>query len=159
MPWPRLKRWPGRRAARSQHVVDPGQEPLAGGEEQGGVEVALHGDARAQAIPALVQRRTPVQPDHVSACLAQEGQQVEGARAEVDRGHAGVLQALEDGAHVGQDELAVVGRGERAHPRVEDLHRLHARLHLREQVVAHHLGQQGGEAMPGLGLFVEEAPW
>ena len=43
MPWPRLKMWPGRPAARSQNVFGAGLQFLPVGEEQNRIEVALHG--------------------------------------------------------------------------------------------------------------------
>ena len=56
----------------AQHVVDPREQPLAGGEEQRGVEVALHRHPVSEPSPALVEGRPPVEADHVAAGLAQE---------------------------------------------------------------------------------------
>ena len=63
-------------------------------------------------------------------------------------GHAEVLQAGEDRAHVREHELAIVGLVEGADPRVEDLQRLRPGLDLGAQIVANDHGQQRREAMP-----------
>ena len=60
---------------------------LGGREDQRRVEVALH-DAVADERDRLLQRRTPVDADHVGAGLAHQAEQVGGADAEVDARHA-----------------------------------------------------------------------
>ena len=64
------------------------------------------------------------------------------------------LEIGEDMPNVRLDELDVVGRRERAHPRIEQLHDLRARVDLGPQVAAHHFGQLVHEAMKQLGLAV-----
>src|SRR5207249_3274595 len=48
-----------------------------------------------------------------------------------------------------QDELTIVARVQRADPGIEYLHRVDARLDLRDEIVADDVGQQLTEAMPG----------
>jgi hypothetical protein len=139
------------RARALEDVVHSAQQPVLGGEEQGGIEVPLDRDAVTRAGPALVERSPPVHSDHGASRLALRVQQVAGAGAEVDEGHAGVGQRVEDAADVGQHQLAVVGLVEGAHPGVEDLQGLGPGLDLGPQVVGHHLGEQRGQAVPGPG--------
>ena len=91
-PWPRLKTWPG--AARPS-VEDPahlGLDDLPRREQHGRVEVALHRLVRADPAGGHVQRRTPVDADHVGAGLAHRAEQLAGPDAEVDPRHARVGQ-------------------------------------------------------------------
>jgi hypothetical protein len=65
-------------------------------------------------------------------------------------------EAREQGAHVRQDVFAVVSRVEGADPGVEDLQGLRPRLGLGAQVVTRDLGEQRGQAVPGLGVGVHQ---
>ena len=147
MPCPRLKMWPVRPRARRSTSNAPRSRRSTGPSSRVGVEVALHREVVAHEVPPLVERYAPVEADDVAARLPHRRQQGGGAGAEVHHGHPGAADGVEDLPRVGQRELAVVLGGERAHPRVEDLHRLHARLDLRVQVVA----DDGGEGCPRAG--------
>ena len=89
-PWPRLKMCPvpGRRGAgehRPGRVLDDGP----GGEAQRGVEVALHGTARRRRAGAASSSGTRQStPTHVGAGRGHQPEQLAGADAEVDAGHA-----------------------------------------------------------------------
>src|SRR3972149_1925859 len=94
-PWPRLKMWPGRPAARSRiartcRLISAG---LGGG----------RGGGRVSRAPP-----------------ANELQQPSGARAEMNHGNPW-REAFDHRPHVRQDELAVVGGRERPHPGIEEL--------------------------------------
>ena len=94
----------------------------------------------ADALPRIVERDAPVGADHVAAGVAHEVEHHRRAGAEVDGRHPRA-DDLEDALRMGQRELAVIGGAQRAHPRVEHLHRVHAGLDLRHEVVAHELGE------------------
>ena len=55
------------------------------------------------------------------------------------------------------DELAVVVAARAPDPRIEELHRLRARLDLGPQVVADDVGELADQRVPGPGLAVHEA--
>ncbi len=57
---------------------------------------------------------------------------------------------------VGQDELAIIVRVQRADPRVEHLHDVHARVDLREEIVGDDVRQKLAEAMPGFRRSVHQ---
>ena len=135
MPWPRLKMWPGRPPARSQDV-------LGGGAARGGSGpsrsvgsrlpwMARSEPMRSQASSSGVRQSAPMTSPPAVAHVLED---VDGADAEVDRGTSGRRDGLEDPAGVGQRELAVVARAERADPGVEHLHGLDACLDLGAEV-------------------------
>ena len=76
--------------------------------------------------------------------------------AEVDSGHAEVLQAGEDLAGGGQDVAPVVGGAEHAGPRVEQLDGVGPGLDLGPQRRQHDAGQRVEQRRPELGLGVHE---
>ena len=126
-------------------------------EEHGRIEVALHGDAGADLVPRLVERRAPIDADDRAARFALEREQRAGVGAEMDDRHAERLEVAEDVRHVRHHVLAIVVGGERSDPRIEELHRLRARFDLGAQIAAHHLGELAHEIVPGGGLAVHEA--
>ena len=65
------------------------------GQADGRVEVALDALVGADALPAGVERHPPVDADHVGAGVGHQAEQLAGADAEVDAGHAEVGQAGE----------------------------------------------------------------
>ena len=85
-----------------------------------------------------------------------EGQEPRRARAEVDDGHAG-RRGPDRARRVRQHVLRVVGRRQRAHPRVEELHGLRPRGDLPVEVVGRHVGEPGEEGVPRRALLAHEA--
>ncbi len=66
------------------------------------------------------------------------------------------VEPVEDAPGVRQDELAVVRRAQRSHPRVEQLHDVGARLDLRHEVLGRGVGQQPAELVPRLRVAVHQ---
>jgi len=114
-------------------------------EEERGVEIALNRPVGPDARPRLVERRAPVSADDVAAALPQLAQNRSGADAEMNRGdarpalccRAGAAggEAIEDLPDMGQDELSIVGRVQRADPRIEHLHRIDTGTKLCRKIV------------------------
>ena len=98
-----------------------------------GIEVALNGVIAADRFPGVVDRRAPIDADHVAARLAELPENRARADAEVNRGHSERRDAVEDALGVRQDELAVVARVELSYPGVEHLHRVDAGFDLRRR--------------------------
>ncbi len=124
---------------RVQHLARLGLHGLAGGEEDGRVQVALERLARAHPADRLVQRDAPVDAHDVRARLAHQAQQLARADAEVDPRHVVGGHRLEHLLRGRHHRAPVVGRGQRAHPGVEELHGRGAGLDL-------HLEEGGGDA-------------
>jgi hypothetical protein len=142
---------------------DLGLEHVEVGEQQRGVEVALQhrpsgvGACRGlETARGLVERQPPVDADDVRARLAHGRQQVGGADAEVDAGHAGVGERAEHGRGVRQHQLAVVPLGQGACPRVEQLHRVHAGRDLHVEELAGDAGELVQQRVPGPLVRVHE---
>ena len=146
----------GASAGPAQHVDGAPQHAFGGAEQRRRVEVALDGAVGADEVPSLVEGYAPVEADHVASRLAHRGKQGRGAGAEMHHGDAAGAHRVEDPPRVGQRELAVVARRERAHPRVEDLHGLGSRLDLGEQVIGDDGGEGVREPVPRLGLAVHQ---
>ena len=75
-------------------------EGLPRREEQGRVEVALHGIRRPEPLDGVGQRHAVVDADHLGPGLAHEGQQLARADPEVDAGHVEVGDGGERGGGV-----------------------------------------------------------
>src|SRR3989304_1474180 len=119
-PWPRLKMWPGRPAARSRiartcRLISAG---VAGG--GGGARGVRAAPPPPTPLPRVPEVPPPVEADPVAARLAHELQQPSGARAEMNHGNPW-REAFDHRPRVRQDELAVVGGRERPHPGIEEL--------------------------------------
>ena len=89
-PWPRLKMWPGWSPACSSTARVSAVDHVPGGQAQGGIEVALDGDAGSDPSPGLVEGDPPVHAHHRAAGLGHRRQQLAGADAEEDGGHVRV---------------------------------------------------------------------
>ena len=139
-----------------QHVVRAGQHPLDRSEQQGRIEVALHGAIQSDALPGLVERHAPVNPDHVTPGRRHRFEQGRGAGTEVEHGRTGCGDRLQDARGVWPGELPVVGRRERANPGIEDLNRLRARFHLRDEVVSDDGRERAAQPVPRLRLTVHQ---
>src|SRR2546428_673119 len=97
------------------------------------IEIALHPDVVADALPAGGQVDAPIEPDHVATGLAHQLQQAGCGGPEVDHGYAG-RDAGNDVARVRQHKAPVVIRRKTAHPAVEELHGLRPGGDLRVEV-------------------------
>ena len=86
---------PGVAAVAPQHVADLVGDDRPRRAEHRRVEVALQRRGRPDPAPGLVERDPPVDADHVGAGVAHQREELAGADAEVDAGHAEVGDALE----------------------------------------------------------------
>ena len=121
--------WPGRPPARSRISSVGGEDALERTEQQRRIEIALDAAVGADALPRFVERRPPVGADHVAAGLAQLVEdRCRCRRRNESSARRSAASAIEDLLRVRQDELAVVGRVQRADPRVEHLHAVARRL-------------------------------
>ena len=84
---------PGPAAGALEHVVGCGERAIERAEQQRGIEVALNRPIEADALPRFVERGAPVGADHVTARLAQLGENRAGADAEMNRRHVECAQA------------------------------------------------------------------
>ena len=150
-PWPRLKMWPGRPSARGQHVAGGRLDVLPRPEQRGGIEVSLHAAVVPDLLPAAVERDAPVEADHVPSGLGHLPQEGGRPGAEVDRRH---VDGGEDPGRVGRGEPLVVGRRQRADPRVEDLDHVGAGAHLPVHVAGEGVGELVQQRVPDGGLAV-----
>src|SRR3954451_303693 len=120
-----------------------GADPAGGGGAGGG------GRASAGGPP-------PVHPDDVGTRVSDQRQQLAGTDAEVDPRHVPSAQPVEDRARVRQDPLGVVGGGQYAGPRVEQLDRGRPGVDLNPEEGRRRHGQPVQQAAPRLGLGVHE---
>src|SRR4051794_21203667 len=88
---------PGSARGALQHAIGGARENLPGCKKKRGIQVALHRDAAAHAVPRLVQGSAPVHPDDGSACLALQLQELAGVGSEVDDGNPELADVGEDG--------------------------------------------------------------
>ena len=135
----------GGRATLGQHAADLASR-RTGQSASSSAGSRLPCTARCRPDPAgrLVERDPPVDADHVRAGLAHQPEQLTGADPEVHRRHVQVGERGEHRGAVRLDEAGVVGRGQRAGPRVEQLQRGRAGpgLHPQER------GRDRGAAAP-----------
>ena len=148
-PIPRLNTCPGRpplasRTARTA-AATVSQSPAR---HTAGSRLPCTAHLGAQPAPGPFQRHPPVDAHHVGPRLVHRLQQLAGADAEVDAGHAQVGQPAQHLAGGGQHVAAVVGRAEHARPRVEQLHRGRPRPHLGPQRGQHDVGQPVEQLRP-----------
>jgi hypothetical protein len=137
-----------------ERVLDLALDDVERGEDQRRVQVALHRLARADALHRLRQRHAPVDADDVRARLAHVVQQLAGADAEVDARH--VRHGGQDAGAVRLDVRAVVRRGQRAHPRVEQLHGARPGVDLHPQEGQGDRGEPVEQLRPERGLAVHQ---
>ena len=136
--------WPGRPRSACEHLERLGLDALPRGEENGGIEVPLHGTVR-DLLPPHVERDPPVEADHVAARGGHLLEQRRRPRAEVDRRD---VDGGEDTRRIRGDVLAVVAGRERAHPRVEQLDHVGAGARLRGDVAGEHVGEPLEQRVP-----------
>ena len=142
-------------AGERQDVACFPRDDVEGGEQDPGIEIALDA-AAADPGPGLVEREAPVDADDVAPGPRHGLEEMRGGRAEVDGGHPGGGNRLEDAPAVGEDRRLVGAHRQRPGPGIEELDHLGARLDLRLQVADRHLGQRRHEAVPEIGLAVEQ---
>ncbi len=138
----------------AQHLVHLGPDDGVGGEHHGGVQVALHRLARPDPGDRVVEGHPPVDADDVGPGLAHVVQQLAGADAEVDprdvgdtRQHPGAVRG---------DAGAVLRRGQRADPGVEQLHGTGPGVDLHPQERQGDVGQPVQQGVPQLGVAVHQ---
>jgi len=121
------------------------------GREQGRrVEVALDSMVEADFRPGLAQVHPPVETDDIAAGIPHGGEQGGGPGAEMNRRRSGGTQSLEDGRDVRLHRAPIVCGGQRAHPAVEQLDNLGARLDLGSQVGEDEAAQPTHQRIPEL---------
>ena len=107
-----------------ENIGHLGADTLGLGEQNRRVGVALQGYTIAHARHGLVDVDGPVQTNRRRAGIGDGFQPGAAAFGEHDTGHVAVrarLQIGDDALHIGQRELAVVGRRQHAAPGIEDL--------------------------------------
>lgn len=143
----------------SAGVVEDAARLLAndgdGSEQDGGVEVSLHGDVVAEAIPGEVEWDAPVESDDVAAGVALVFEEGAGVGAEVDGGDVWV-ELREQAFHVGLDEAEVMVGCECSDPAIEELECLCAGVGLRVQVEDGGVDEPFHEGVPGAWVLEEE---
>ena len=80
-------------------------DALPRAEQQRRLEIPLHASVVADPLPGLVERRSPVQADHVTSDGSHRLQEVRRARAEMNRRR---VDLGEDPRRVRRDEFVVV---------------------------------------------------
>src|SRR5699024_9539940 len=140
--------------ARGEHRVSVFLQGGPAGAEQCGVDIALQGHP-GQCCGGLVQRRAPVDADHIGADGVHGLQEVAGADPEVHGGHR--FERPHRGEGLGGivgDVGGVVGQGEAAGPGVEELSGRGAGAHLCGQECAGEFGDPVHQVGPYLRLGV-----
>jgi hypothetical protein len=98
---------PGKALCLSEDGIGGAEDDVDGGETDGGVEVALQGNAWADAPGGNCERHPPVDSDDVRTCLCHEAEQFTGADTEVDAGDPEAGEAGEYSPRGGHGELGV----------------------------------------------------
>ena len=149
--------WPGR-YRRPEDLTGLGCGHVPGGQAQGRVEISLHGQARSDPAPRLVEGDPPVDADHRAPGRGHGGQQFARAHAEEDGGNVGVgaRQLGEEPPGGRQHQLPVVVRGEDPGPAVEDLHGRGPGVQLGPQGRQGQITEPLGQFVPDLGVSVHQ---
>ena len=135
-----------------QDRVDLRRDDLPRSAEDRRVEVALQGPVGGHAPTGLGEGNPPVHADDVGPCLCHQRQEFAGAHPEVDAGHTGGTDGLEHLRARRHGVSLVVGGGQRARPRVEQLDRFGAVGDLRLQRGDGQIRQAIHEGKPQLGV-------
>ena len=145
---PRLKTCPGSPAASASTSSTSRSSTSGGANSAAGSRLpcsALPGPTRRAASASGTRKSTPTTSAPASPM---QPQQLAGAHPEVDPRHAQVGHRGQDRGRVRLDEVDVVARGQRARPRVEELHRRGAVLDLQPQERAGDPGQLRQQVVP-----------
>ena len=78
-----------------EHLVDLFLDDLPWGAEDRRVEVALQRSIFRDPFAGLAEGDAPIDADHIGPCVGHQTQQLTGADAEVDAGHAGCPNGFE----------------------------------------------------------------
>ena len=108
-------------AVAPEHVGHLRLDDVQRTQAHGRIQVPLEDGVGSESEARHVQRNPPVHPDHVSAGIGHEVQDLAGTDAEVDAGNPGVGHALEHATAEGQDAAFVDRRAECPGPAVEEL--------------------------------------
>src|SRR5688500_845671 len=138
-----------------QHVVGLSEDALHGTEQERRIEIPLHRSIEAKPLPRGVDRNPPIHSNDVAARLRELGEDGRRARTEVNRRHT-PSDRRKNPLRMGKCELAIISRIEYSDPRVEQLHRVNARLDLRVQVISNDRTQPLAEAMPRIRVAVHQ---
>ena len=144
------------RPAPIQHLARALLNDIPGCQEDDRIEIALQRLPRLDPADRLVQGHPPVHSYDVGTRLAHCPEQLAGADAEVNPGHAGVGQRGEDPPAVRQHARAIVVQAERSGPGVEQLHGAGSGGDLRPQEPDGDLGQPAHQVRPQFRSAVEE---
>src|SRR5438128_6510813 len=134
-----------------EDIARRGLRPLPRPEQDGRIQVPLHATIVADERPTAVECDPPVEADHVAARLGHVHEQGGRPRPEMDRR---CLDGPENPRGIRRNELLVVGRRERADPRVEHLDHVGARTHLAVDVPRELIGELLHQRVPHGGLAV-----
>ena len=93
--------WPGVIVVVVEHGVGAGERGLGSGQDQGGVQVALHDEICSHAPPGVGDRRPPVEAQHPGAGGVHRFEEMIAADAEVDSRSIGMTGG-ECGEHCGR---------------------------------------------------------
>src|SRR5262249_49570232 len=122
--------------------------------EQHRIQIALYCPLKVQATPCLVQRKTPVYTDHLSAGLFHGRQQRGCIGAEVDDGNVRGLQPPDEVSGGGQSIPAVIFHAQASYPTVKNLQSVSACGDLLSGVGSQYIDQLVHEHLPGSRLVV-----
>ena len=125
------------------------------GEQDDGIEIALHGDLGTESCPGSRKVDAPVEPDHRTAGVALQFQKRSRIGAEMNRRRSGIKLGKEP-CHVGLDEPAVIFRTEVSDPAIKNLNNLSARCDLSVQVKRSGVDEPRHQRIPGAGIAVHE---
>ena len=126
-------------------------------EQRNRVQIALHADLVAQAIPRDIEIHAPIDADDIAPGFFQQFENPRGAGAKVDQRGVCVLFDQRDGfLRMGQGVFAVIGGAQRADPTVKHLQGLGACIGLREQGIGDSRGHEIHQAMPLFWIAVHQ---
>ena len=148
--------WPGSPSASARTWRTRASTATSPANRHGRVEVALQRVVGTDPAARLRQRHAEVDADDVGARVAHVGEQLARPDAEVDLRDTEVRDVGERTGRVRQDVLAVVARGQRADPGVEELDGARAGQDLLAEELARDRGQLLQQRVPHVGSAVHQ---
>ena len=106
----------GATSSAAQDIVDAFFHFRDGSEQRNRIQIPLHGSIVTDGLPAVIERDSPIQADHVSTRPAHEREQGGRTRAKVDDRHTGGVSRVQHFFGIGKHEFFEIRRAERAHP-------------------------------------------